>query len=59
MNPGDMRCVDNIGLNHQVFVKKLSRISVISVDAADLGGGQYYMVDFVLLTERIDGGLLG
>ena len=54
-----MRCVDNIGLNHQVFVKKLSRISVISVDAADLGGGQYYMVDFVLLTERIDGGLLG
>jgi hypothetical protein len=40
LHPGQVGGVDDIGLDHQVFVDELRRIGVVGVDAADLGRGE-------------------
>ena len=52
LDPGPPGLVDDIGLDHQIDVDELGRIGVVGMDAADLGGGQDHMVDF-LMAEKI------
>ena len=40
--------VDDVGLDHQVFVEELSRKRVVGVDAADLGGGEKHDIGLAL-----------
>ena len=59
LHPGRMRGLDDIGLDHQVVVQKISRIGVVGVDAAHLGRGQHHLADLVAGKERPHVGLAG
>lgn len=52
-------CMDDIGLDHQIFVDELRRIGVVGKDAPDLGGCEKYVIRFFLSEKFVDRLLAG
>lgn len=51
--------VDDVGLDHQIFVDKLRRVGVVGMDAADSGRGEIDLVGLFFFEEFLDSGLVG
>ena len=53
------RLMDDVGFDHHVLVDELSGVSVVGVDAADLGSSKVDLVWLFRLEESPYGGLVG
>ena len=51
--------LDDVGLNHQVFVDELRRIGVVGVDAAHLGRCEVNLRWLFVLEKGVDRSLIG
>jgi hypothetical protein len=58
LNIDCVRGIDDVRLNHQVFIDEVSWISIIGVNAANFCGRQIDLIDLLRFKERPDGGLV-
>lgn len=51
--------IDDVGLDHEVFVDEFGGVGVVGVDAADFGCGEVDLIGFFLGEEGANGSLIG
>ena len=54
-----MGCVDDIGLDHQVFINELGRISIVGMYTADSGGSEINLIWLFCREKGVDRSLAG
>ena len=58
LHAGQVRAVDQVGLDHQVLVQEVGAVLVVGLDAADLGRGDEDVVGPLLGQEGVHGALV-
>lgn len=51
--------IDDVGLDHEVFVDEFGGIGVVGMDATNFGCGEVDLIGFFLGEKGADGGLIG
>src|SRR5439155_8715216 len=58
LHPCEVSTVHQVGLDHQVLIKKVGAIDVVCLDSADLGRGNKDVVGTLFAQESMDCGLV-